>query len=73
MATIINLIGNVLLIVAIILILLCYISIGMDKGIWYVLKMFAPWNIINYLAMGIAVAPGLAFKTWASNIKNRNA
>jgi hypothetical protein len=70
MATMINLIGNVLLIAALVLILLCYISIGMDKGIWHVLQMLAPWNIMNYLAMGIAVAPGIALKTWARNIKD---
>ena len=73
MAYYINLLGNVLLISALLLILACYVLITLDKGLWHVLQMLAPWNVLNYLAMGIAVAPGLALKTWASNIKAMNS
>jgi hypothetical protein len=60
-----NAIGNTLVVLGFLFIGLCLISVAVDKGLYAVLKLLAPWNIANYFMMFLTILPGLLFKMWA--------
>lgn len=54
---------------ALLLIVGCSLGVLANKGLWELVKLFNPFNIINYIVMFAVLVPGIALRAWADHIK----
>lgn len=48
-----------------IIILASYVMIWLQDGIWKLLDILSPWNVVNWVAVVLTLAPGLLLLHWA--------
>lgn len=64
-----NVIANILFFGGAFFILACLFSVAYEKGIWAVLKILSPFNIVNYFLMFLALLPGILVKMLSEKVK----
>lgn len=47
------------------------ISVLVSKGLWEFVKLFNPFNIVNFLTMVAVLAPGMSLRAWADHIDRK--
>lgn len=71
MARIVTFLGRVLLIGGCALIMVGLAGIAMKQGLWAALEMLSPFNLVNFIAMVITLAPGVALIAWGEKLKEK--
>ena len=69
MAKALNIIGNILLGLACFIIVIAYILVAINQGMDKLFDMLSPFNIFNWIAVILALLPGIVLKVIASKIK----
>lgn len=64
--------GNILLCAGALLILVGSATVLVTKGIGAFMELFNPFNITNFIAMLIVLAPGIVLRILAENIENKH-
>ena len=71
MAKAVSILGWVLLAGGAGLVLIGLAGIAMKEGLWAALQMFSPFNVINFIATAITLAPGIALIMWGQKLKEK--
>lgn len=53
------------------MVLLGLAGIAMKEGLWAALQMLSPFNVINFIATAITLAPGIALINWGQKLKEK--
>lgn len=71
MARVVTILGWVLLAGGAALVLLGLAGIAMKEGLWAALQMLSPFNVTNFIATAITLAPGIALIMWGQKLKEK--
>ena len=71
MAKIVTFLGYVLLLVGAAWIVIGLAGIAMTQGLWAAIQMLSPFNIVNFIATIITLAPGFALIVWGEKLKEK--
>ncbi|WP_133484766.1 hypothetical protein [Aliiroseovarius marinus] len=71
MARAVIIFGWIVLGLGVALVLLGLAGIAMNDGIWAAIQMLSPFNVMNFIATVITLAPGIALITWGQKLKEK--
>lgn len=69
MARVVTILGWVLLVAGAALVITGLASIAIKDGIWAALQLLSPFNVVNFVAIVTALAPGIALIAWGERLK----
>lgn len=72
MARIITILGYLLLVVGVGFILIGWAGVLMTDGFLALLEMLNPFNVVNFIAQILTLAPGLLLIYWGGALKDRH-
>jgi len=68
MKRVVDLLGNILLVIGVSFILLGYVNVVRTDGIGELFDMLSPFNILNWITILITLTPGIICKVIASKM-----
>lgn len=71
--TVLKVFGYIWVTLAAILILVGVVGVWMKGGFSAVQELLSPFNIVNWVVMVIALAPGIAALMWAEKLSQKQA
>ena len=71
MAKTVTFLGWVLLLAGVAWIVIGLAGIAMTQGLWAAIQMLSPFNIVNFIATVITLAPGFALIVWGEKLKEK--
>lgn len=72
MARAVTVLGWVFLAGGVGLILLGLVGIAMTDGVWAALQTLSPFNVVNFIATVVTLAPGIVLITWGQKLKEKH-
>lgn len=71
MARAVSLLGWAFLVGGICLVVIGLAGIAVREGLWAALQMLSPFNIVNFIAVMITLAPGLLLIRWGEHLAKK--
>lgn len=71
MAKSVTILGWLLLIAGAGIILVGLAGIAMTDGLWAAIQILSPFNIANFIATVVTLAPGLLLITWGQKLRDK--
>ena len=70
MAKIVIILGYALLCVGVGIILVGWAGVFMRDGLWALLEMLNPFNVVNFIMQVLTLAPGLLLLAWGEKLRD---
>lgn len=70
MAKIVIILGYALLCVGVGIILVRWAGVFMRDGLWALLEMLNPFNVVNFIMQVLTLAPGLLLLAWGEKLRD---